>query len=110
MLIASDSHRLGIVAVLPLPGRLLHLLVGNLKAREAMAHNQSESIRRRQLALVVKSEIACRSVVGEVLRHHGIQVVAGHAARSTCSQDILLPGFLYLSKRAGGVKTAAVEH
>ena len=53
MLVRGDSHRLDVVGGLPLARRLLHLLVGNVVAREFVANDESQAVFWRQVALVV---------------------------------------------------------
>ena len=67
-------------AVCKLPGGLLNLLVGQLKAGERMAHAQVEMVAGREVAREREREVAGGSAVGKVLRHDWIEIVRGTVA------------------------------
>src|SRR5581483_7238853 len=107
MLVRGDSHGLEIAAILTLPTCLLNLLVGNLEAREVMAHDEPDTVFGGQVALVVSREIAGGATVRVALRNDRIQVAAGHVARRAGSQRTSLPGVLDSRESASCIKAAA---
>ena len=110
MLVGSDSHGLDVIRCLALAGSLLHLFIRNIVARELLAHDESQAIFRRQLALVIDRKIAQRARIRIVLRHHGIQIVVCRAAAGAAAECILAPDVLPLRGSSGRVKTAAGKH
>ena len=61
----------------------------------------------REIPLVARREIAGRARVREILRHHGIQVAAGHAAIGAHAECVLSPDVLRLRESSAGIKTSA---
>src|SRR5215831_18015721 len=101
MLVRDDAHRFKVIGILTLTRRLLHLLVRNLKARKLMSSNQTPTITRCYVSLVMQREIACRSAIGIVLRHDGVQVMFRHVAGSAAAQRAIVPGILRLRRATG---------
>ena len=88
MLIGDDPHVFEDVAILPLTGGLLHLLVGYVKARQLVAVHQAQPVARREVPLVAAGEIPRGSIVGVVLGDGRTQIAAGHRAAGAHSEQV----------------------
>src|SRR6185437_4605634 len=89
--------RLEVISISPLSGLFLHHFIGNLKARELVTHAETETVIRGKVAFVSGGKISGGTVVGVVLRHNRIQVMAGHTAGGGCAKSIPAPHVLQLA-------------
>ena len=107
--VGGNGHGLEVVGILPLARRslglarriapsLLHDLVGNLVARQRVAHDEIDAVVRRQIALIVCGEIADGSAVGVVLRYYGIEIVVRLRRRAAEAENILAPRYCPCAK------------
>ena len=107
MLIGDDPHVLEVVAILPLAGGLLHLLVGYVIARQLVAEHEAQAVVRGEVALVAGGEISRGSVVGVVLRNGRTQIAAGHRAVGADAEQVLAREILQHGVGAGRVEAAS---
>src|ERR1700691_6032891 len=89
---------------------LLNQFVRKLVARQLVTDDQTEAVLRRDVALIMDGEVTSRTAVREVLRNHGIQIVARYGAARAGAKRILAPDVLSLRERTGRVKAAAGQH
>ena len=74
------SRRKVALAATSVAGLLLKDFVGDLVAREFVAHAEADAIAVGEVAFVADGEVAGSAFVGVVLGHDGVEIVAGHIA------------------------------
>ena len=79
------------VAVLALPGCLLHVLVRHEEVGLTVADDQRDPIRVREIALEVKRAVRRRAVVGEVLFDRRIEIAVGRARSTPPRSPTIVP-------------------
>ena len=67
-------------AVLPLPGSLLHLLIGNKKSYMIVADYRAQPVSPRQIAFKAPAKAECRRAVGVVLLDRRIEIAVSMRA------------------------------
>src|SRR6266550_245887 len=107
VLIGTHAHGFEVVAVLPLTGGLLELLIGHQKAWEFVAHADANPVALGEVALVTGGEVSGGAGVGEVLHDRRVQVPIGVVAIGTHGHAVPAPAVLRLCGSAACVEAAA---
>ena len=84
----GDAHGLEVVGGLTLPGGLLDGFVGQVVARDLVAHAQAHAVAGGNIAQIVGGEVFGGAGIGVVLGDDGIEVVFGGAAAGTGTQSV----------------------
>ena len=72
-----------------------------------MADDQSEAVFRCEVPLIAQRKAAGGAVVGVILGHHRVEIVAGHVAGGANAKRVPLPCVLVLGIDSGGIVGAA---
>src|SRR5271165_2096443 len=107
MLIGNDPHIFEDVAILPLAGVLLYLLVRYVKARKLVAVQQAQPVTRSEVTLVRAGKAPRGSIVGVVFGDGRTEIAARHCAACADSEQVFPGEILEHGVGAGGVKAAS---